>query len=196
MLESILKIKSKLFQILFCILIFASSQISASEKWIIDKNISYIKFELPVLFAKNVKGEFKKIDGFVEIDRDDKINNKAIISVDISSIEINYKKYLDLLLSEIFFDLERYPLGVIDTKKFKYQNENEILISVELFIKGTSREIPILIKVNELGKDLVQIITNFEFSRTDYNIGVGQWSNTTILKDNAKIGVNIFLFKE
>ena len=31
---------------------------------------------------------------------------------------------------------------------------------------------------------------------TDFEIGIGNWKNTTILKDKIKIKANIFLFKE
>ena len=196
LLENISKIKFNFIQIIFSLIFFSSFQLFATEKWIIDKNASYIKFELPVLFANNVKGEFKEISGFVELNLDNKNNNKAIISVDISSIKINYEKYLDLLLSEIFFDLNKYPLGVIDTKSFKYENENELSLLVELTIKGISKEIAVPINVNELSRDFVQIKTEFNFSRNDYNIGIGQWSNTAILKDNITVSANIFLFKE
>ena len=34
------------------------------------------------------------------------------------------------------------------------------------------------------------------FSRNDFEIGIGSWKNTTILKDEIKIKANIFLFKE
>ena len=87
-------------------------------------------------------------------------------------------------------------MGVIDTKSFKYENENELSLLVELTIKGISKEIAVPINVNELSRDFVQIKTKFNFSRNDYNIGIGQWSNTAILKDNITVSANIFLFKE
>ena len=66
--------------------------------------MSSIKFDLPVSLLKNVKGKFNNIEGFIEIDQNNKINNKALFSVHIDSIEINYEKYRDLLLSNVFFD--------------------------------------------------------------------------------------------
>ena len=72
-----------------CIFLISTNCI-AKEKWVIDKDISKITFEVPVLFASDVKGEFKNIDGFVEIDLENKKNNKALVSADIQSIEINY----------------------------------------------------------------------------------------------------------
>ena len=148
------------------------------------------------MLAKNVQGTFTSIEGFVEIDVDQKKNNKAIFSVDIGSIDMNYIKYKDLLLSNIFFDERQFPKAVIDTKKFTYQNEEELEINVELIIKGQSKLIPLTITVKHLAEELVQIQSELIFSRTDFNIGIGKWSNTTILRDKTKIKTNLFLFKE
>ena len=172
------------------------SIVFAGERWFLDKELSSITFELPVLLAKNVQGIFINIEGFVEIDVDQKKNNKAIFSVDIGSIDMNYKKYKDLLLSNIFFDERQFPKVVIDTKKFTYQNERELEINVELIIKGQSQMVPLTIIVKRLAEELVQIQSELVFSRTDFNIGIGKWSNTTILRDKTKIKTNLFLFKE
>ena len=77
---------SKLFILLIIFVIFPNYTF-AKEKWVIDKNISKISFELPVLFAKNVKGNFNNINGFVEIDLENKVNNKAFFTVKINSID-------------------------------------------------------------------------------------------------------------
>jgi len=178
------------------IFLFIPSIVFASEKWILDKELSSITFELPVLLVKNVQGTFNSIEGFIELDVDQKKNNKAIFSVDIGSIDMNYKKYKDLLLSNIFFDERLFPKAVIDTKKFTYQNKEELEINVELIIKGQSQVIPLTLSVKRLAEELVQIQSELIFSRTDFNIGIGKWSNTAILRDKAKIKTNLFLFKE
>ena len=175
---------------------FLASSTYADEKWGVDKELSTISFELPVLFVKNVLGTFHNIEGFIEIDLDQKKKNKAIFSVEINSIDMNYAKYRNLLLSDIFFDAKQFPIAVIDTKKFSYQNEKKITLDVELTIKGESKTMPLIIFVKRLGEELVQIESELSFSRTFFNIGTGKWSNTAILKDKAKIKTNLFLFKE
>ena len=175
---------------------FFASSTYAEEKWGIDKELSTISFELPVLFVKNVQGTFQNIEGFIEIDLDKKENNKAIFSVVINSIDMNYAKYRDLLLSNIFFDAKKFPIAVVDTKRFSYQNEKKITLDVELTIKGKSETVPLIIFVKRLGEELVQIESELNFSRTYFNIGTEKWSNTTILKDKATIKTNLFLFKE
>ena len=56
---------------------FFTSSIYADEKWEMDKELSTISFELPVLFVKNVQGTFQNIEGFVEIDLDKKEKSKV-----------------------------------------------------------------------------------------------------------------------
>ena len=192
--DDILK-KYKFFFIFLFFSIFPTLSYS-SERWILDKTLSRIEFELPVLFAKNVKGKFNSIEGFVELDVDQKENNKAIFSVKIDDLDMNYIKYKDLLLSNIFFDAAKFPKAVIDTKKFSYNNEEETELRVELTLKGKSEIVPLNIYVKRLAEELVQIQSELTFSRTNFDIGIGRWQNTSILKDKVKIRTNLFLFRE
>ena len=193
-LEGILK-KYKIY--LFFLLLFILPNLThASERWVLDKSLSTVEFELPVLFAKNVKGTFNTIEGFIELDVNQKENNKAIFYVEVKDLDMNYTKYKDLILSNIFFDANQFPKAVVDTKKFSYVNETELAIDVELTIKGKSELVPLKINVKRLADELVQIQTELIFSRTAFDIGIGNWKNTSILKDKVKLSTNLFLFRE
>ncbi len=168
----------------------------ASERWVLDKSLSTVEFELPVLFAKNVKGTFNTIEGFVELDVNQKENNKAIFYVEVNDLDMNYIKYKDLLLSNVFFDTQQFPIAVVDTKKFSYASEKELALDIELTIKGKSEIVPLLINVKRLAEELVQIQSELIFSRTAFEIGIGNWKNTSILKDKVKLSTNLFLFRE
>ena len=184
-----------IFSLFFIFLYFKQSV--ANDLWSIDKNVSSIEFEVPVLFANNVIGKFNEFDGFVSLDLSNQNNNKALINVRIDSLDINYKRYKDLVLSEVFFDAKKFPLGLIDTNKFKFNYEdNKINLIGELTIKGKSQNIPIDIEVIKLASGLVQVKSEISFYRNEFEIGTGNWKNTTILKDKIKIKANIFLFKE
>ena len=181
---------------LFFIFLYCKQSL-ANDLWRIDKNISSIEFEVPVLFAKNVIGKFKTFDGFVSLNLSNQNNNKALINVSIDSLDINYKRYKNLVLSEVFFDAKKFPLGLIDTNNFKFNYEdNKINLMGELTIKGKSQKIPIDIEVIKLGSELVQVKSKISFSRNNFEIGTGNWENTAILKDKINIRANIYLFKE
>tara|TARA_B100000482_G_scaffold66080_1_gene46428 strand:+ start:1638 stop:2213 length:576 start_codon:yes stop_codon:yes gene_type:complete len=173
-----------------------STKVISKESWLLDKNLSSIEFELPVLFANNVQGKFEEINGIIEIDLANKENNKAIFSVKINTINMNYKKYKNLLLSDIFFDSYNFPVALVDTKKFSYKNENEFSLEVELTIKGKTEIVPLDIEIIHLANELIQIKTDLDFSRTLFNIGTGKWKSTAILKDKGVIKTNLFLFKQ
>ena len=173
-----------------------STKVISKESWLLDKNLSSIEFELPVLFANNVQGKFEEINGIIEIDLANKENNKAIFSAKINSINMNYKKYKNLLLSDIFFDSYNFPVALVDTKKFSYKNENEFSLEVELTIKGKTEIVPLDIEIIHLANELIQIKTDLDFSRTLFNIGTGKWKSTAILKDKGVIKTNLFLFKQ
>ena len=173
-----------------------STKVISKESWLLDKNLSSIEFELPVLFANNVQGKFEEINGIIEIDLANKENNKAIFSVKINSINMNYKKYKNLLLSDIFFDSYNFPVALVDTKKFSYKNENKFSLEVELTIKGKTEIVPLDIEIIHLANELIQIKTELDFSRTLFNIGTGKWKSTAILKDKGVIKTNLFLFKQ
>ena len=189
-------LKKVKFILIILYFVFQPSLISASERWILDTSLSTVEFELPVLFAKNVKGKFNRIEGFIELDVTEKNNNKAIFSVQVNDIDMNYIKYKDLLLSNIFFDAENFPKAVVDTKKFSYVNDTEIEFEIELTIKGRNAMVPLTVYVSRLAEELVQIQTEMIFSRTAFNIGIEKWQNTSILKDKVKLQTNLFLFKE
>ena len=195
LLENILK-KINLTLLFLLIFTLYALEIKSKERWLLDKKLSTITFEVPVLLSKNVKGEFKEIEGLVEIDLKKKQNNKALFSVNTKSVDINYTKYKDLLLSDIFFFSSEYPLAVIDTKKFSYINEKEIKLDVEFSLKGKNKVLPLNIYINRLAEELVQIKSLMVFSRNEFNIGKGKWSNSVILKDKVTIKTNLFLFKE
>ena len=58
----------------------------------------------------------------MELDLNQKENNKAIFYVEVNDLDMNYFKYKDLILSNFFFDLKKFPKAVVDTKKFSYVN--------------------------------------------------------------------------
>jgi len=182
--------------IIFSLSIFVSLQVHAKDKWILDKNLSTIKFELPVLLLDNVEGKFIDFDGLIEIDLQNYKNNKAIFSTTLDSIDMNYKKYKNLLLGDIFFDVTKFPIALLDTRKFSFNTENEINLMVELTIKDITKLVPLKLEIYILADELIQIKGHLLFSRTAFQIGVKEWSSTAILRDKVSIKTNLFLVKE
>ena len=63
---------------LFFIFLYCK-QSAANDLWTIDKNISSIEFEVPVLLTKNVIGKFNEFDGFVSLDLSNQNNDEVFV---------------------------------------------------------------------------------------------------------------------
>ena len=56
--------------------------------------------------------------------------------------------------------------------------------------------VPLQLEIIRLAEELVQIKGKLKFSRTAFQIGIGKWSSTAILKDTATIETDLFFFRE
>jgi len=186
-------------KLFFCTILFyfISNSLIAKNIWIIDKEISEINFELPILLVNNIKGNFKKFDGSVIIDSINKDKNRIFFSIEVNSMELNNLDYKEFLLSEGFFDAFNFPIVILDTKRFSVpESSNNLEINAELQIKNIVQNIPVTVEINHLANDLVQVKANLEFSRNSYNLGKEKRLSTLILRDKIYINANLFLNRE
>ena len=187
-------------KLIFCLIffIFQSFAIEANNIWSIDKGLSEIKFELPILFGDNIEGKFTEFDGNVIIDQKNNKNNiRAVFYVQINSLELNKDKYKKILLSDGFFDAIHFPIAIIDTKKFTTINLSYILdINSELQIKDIIQDIPFTIIIKELGHDFIQVKADIEISRSSFKLGKDSLSSILFFGDKVLLKINIFLNRE
>jgi Uncharacterized conserved protein len=100
------------------------------------------------------------------------------------------------LLSNIFFNSDQFPQASAKTNKFIYNNEKNINLDLDITIKGITNTIPVSLKIIKLAKELIQIEGKLKFSRNSFKIGIDQWQNKSILKDQVVVNLNLFLFKK
>jgi polyisoprenoid-binding protein YceI len=96
-------------------IIFAAAMVLAipyaavASTWNIDPDHSNLGFKIKHLMVSNVKGNFEKYTGVVEIDDKDITKSKVEVTIDTNSINTNVKKRDDHLRSADFFDVAKYP---------------------------------------------------------------------------------------
>ena len=180
-------IRYLIFFLIFC------SNSSSLERWNINNSTSSINFSIPVLLAENVVGNFKKFNGYIEVDRKN-FEGVAGVTIDINSIQINYDlDYGDLIRGEVFFNNSRFPKASILTKDFLINKDNTAYAFATLKIKGIERDFKILFNYNLQNSKKAVASGSFIFKRSDFEIGTGIWSNTLILKDDVTVSVNLNL---
>lgn len=184
---------TRLIGVLFLVVSF---QAHAQEQWYLNKANSSIIFKINVLFGEDVKGEFTKFDGFIVIDTETGKDNKAIFQVYTDSISMNYKDHAELIKSLVFFDVQRHPLAVLDTRRFVINQNNTAEVVASLMIKESQQDVPITFTFKQQDDNIVLIKGKFTFRRSDFKLGIGRWSRTLILKDKVIVEVKLTLKKE
>lgn len=184
--------KFRLIKYLFLFL-FICSQSFALEKWVINTSKSSINFSIPVLLAEDVTGNFKKFTGFIEVDRKN-FEGVANVIIDINSINTNYDlDYGDLIRSDVFFNLLKFPKASIKTKDFLINKDNSAYAFATVNIKGNEKDFKIPLSYNLQGTNKAIAKGTFLFKRNEFEIGTGVWSNTLILKDDVTVNVSLAL---
>ena len=90
---------------------------ASASTWNIDPEHSNVGFKVKHLMISNVKGNFEKHSGTVEINDKDITKSKVEVTIDTNSINTNVQKRDEHLRSSDFFDVAKYPAMTFVSKK-------------------------------------------------------------------------------
>jgi polyisoprenoid-binding protein YceI len=128
-------------------IIFAAAMVLAipyaavASTWNIDPDHSNLGFKIKHLMVSNVKGNFEKYTGVVEIDDKDITKSKVDVTIDTNSINTNVKKRDDHLRSADFFDVAKYPTMTFVSKNVAVAGPDKLKITGDFTLHGVTKEI-------------------------------------------------------
>ncbi|MBT8384179.1 MAG: YceI family protein [Bacteroidia bacterium] len=132
----------------------------------------------------NVKGNFSEINITSFIDQDNLDKNYINAYIKVNSINTGNNKRDEHLLKEDFFDADKYEEIRFKSAKIEKLPDNSYVLTGNLTIKNTTKLISIPLEIIE-SKSGLNIISNFEMNRRDFDIGGSSW----ILSDIVKVEV-------
>ena len=109
--------------------------------WTIDPDHSNVGFKVRHLMVSNVKGNFEKHTGVVEINDKDITKSKVEVSIDTNSINTNVQKRDEHLRSADFFDVAKYPTMTFVSKKVAKAGKDRLNITGDLTLHGVTRQV-------------------------------------------------------
>jgi polyisoprenoid-binding protein YceI len=115
--------------------------LALATTWDIDPDHSNIGFKVRHLMVSNVKGNFDKHTGTVEINDKDITKSKVAITIDTNSINTNVQKRDDDLRSANFFDVAKYPTMTFVSKKMVKAGKGKLKVTGDLTIHGVTKEV-------------------------------------------------------
>ncbi len=112
-----------------------------ASTWTIDPEHSNVGFKVRHLMVSNVKGNFDKHTGTVEINDKDITKSRVEVSIDTNSINTNVQKRDEHLRSADFFDVAKYPTMTFVSKKVAKAGKDRLKVTGDLTLHGVTRQV-------------------------------------------------------
>jgi polyisoprenoid-binding protein YceI len=144
--------RQRLTSVILAALAFSST--ASATTWELDPAHSSAQFTVRHMMVSNVRGEFGKTTGTVNIDDKDITHSTAEATIDattLSTREPNRDKHLK---SPDFFDVEKYPTITFKSTSFKKVAPEKYKVTGDLTMHGVTK--PVILDVdapNAVSKD-------------------------------------------
>ncbi|QWV92333.1 YceI family protein [Geomonas oryzisoli] len=115
--------------------------LASASTWNIDPDHSSVGFKVRHLMVSNVKGNFEKHKGTVEINDKDITKSKVNVTIDTASVNTNVAKRDEHLKSPDFFDVAKYPTMTFTSKKVAKAGKGKLKVTGDLTLHGVTKEV-------------------------------------------------------
>lgn len=112
-----------------------------ASAWDIDTAHSAAQFSVRHLAVSNVRGEFGKITGSVQLDDKDITKSTVEATIDVTSINTREEKRDQHLKGADFFDVAKFPTITFKSKKVAKDGTDRLKVTGDLTIHGVTKEV-------------------------------------------------------
>ncbi len=131
----------RIINVIAAVVILAIPIFASAASWSIDPDHSSVGFKVRHMMVSNVKGDFGKFNGVVEIDDKDLTKSKVEVVIDTTSINTGVAKRDDHLKSADFFDVANYPTMTFVSSKVKKAGNGTLKVYGKLSLHGVTRDV-------------------------------------------------------
>ena len=119
----------------------AMSSLASASTWEIDPAHSVAQFSVRHMMVSNVRGEFGKMSGWVNLDDKDVARSTAEATIDTTTINSREPKRDTHLKSPDFFDVEKYPAMTFKSTSFKKVGPEKYKVAGNLTLHGVTKPV-------------------------------------------------------
>jgi polyisoprenoid-binding protein YceI len=109
--------------------------------WNVDPVHSHAQFKVKHMMISNVKGEFTKVTGKLELDSSDITKSKLEASVDATTINTREPQRDGHLKSADFLDVEKFPVLTFASTRVSKTGVDQLSVEGDLSIHGVTRKV-------------------------------------------------------
>ena len=164
----------------------------AADTFAIDMPHSFSNFEIGHLGLTRIHGRFNKTSGKITLDRAAK-QGTIEAEIDAASIDTGYARRDELLRSEDYFDVAKFPTITFRSKNLRFKGDTLVAADGELTILGVTRPVTLELEtfncithpVNK--REICGTIARTTIKRSDF----GMTRASRSLSDEVRISLNI-----
>ncbi|QHC96476.1 YceI family protein [Pseudomonas sp. R84] len=149
----------------------------------VNTNASQISFTYNQM-GSPMYGTFGKFESTLDFDTDNLANAHATLHIDLNSIDAGSEDANTELVKPAWFDTEKFPVAVFESRRFTQVAERRYLIDGQLTLKGITREVQVPVELKP-GSDIGIFDGELILKRDEFGLGAGEWADTVVSKDIA-----------
>ncbi len=136
-------------------------------------------------------GQFKKFDATISYDPANLATSKLDVSVDISSIATGDSDRDNALPGGEFFSTAKFPKAHFISTAFR-NDGNKVIADGTLTIKGVSKPVSLDVGFTPSG-DGATLAVSTTLDRSDFNVGTGEYADTSTIGADVKVNAKLKL---
>src|SRR6266853_4581895 len=114
---------------------------ATTTTWNIDPAHSVAEFKVKHMMISNVKGQFAKVTGVLNLDESDLANSRVEALIEAASIETRDAQRDAHLKSADFLHVEKFPTLSFKSTRISLVRERELAVEGDLTIRGVTRKV-------------------------------------------------------
>jgi polyisoprenoid-binding protein YceI len=114
---------------------------TAVSTWNIDPAHSVAEFKVKHMMISNVKGQFAKVSGVLNLDESDVTRSQVEASIDVASINTRDDQRDTHLKSADFFHVDQHPTLSFKSTRITRTGDDELIVAGDLTIRGVTRDV-------------------------------------------------------
>ncbi len=171
--------------------------------WALDKSHSAVEFSVRHMMVSTVRGHFTDFDAEVELDPTDLTKSRGRAVIRTASIDTREEKRDAHLRSADFFDVEKYPEMVFESRRIEARGGNRYLVEGDLTIKEATQPVQLEVELqgrgqSPWGSQVAGFEASGKISREQFglNWNVALEAGGWLVGDEIKIRLDVELSEE
>ncbi len=139
-----------------------------------------------------VDGKFKKFDAQVAFDPKKAEAAKIGLTIDLTSVSLGARETEAEVVKPDWFNTKAFPQARFQSTAVKAVGGGKFEVAGKLAIKGASKDIVVPVTLAQSGATTTATGA-FTIKRLDYNIGEGDWKDTSMVANDVQVKFKLAL---